>query len=107
LEESVYSYQLAQQRPAQTNFGAAEERQPNLIVIKEEKEQMLMFSQVDEKEHHSKEWIKIFSQEVEQEITAELKPTTEKEADNIDFVNLYEELESPERRVIVQSKDIQ
>jgi hypothetical protein len=37
-------------------------------------------------------------------MTAVLEPATEEEADNIDFVDLYEELEALERRVIVQSQ---
>jgi hypothetical protein len=45
-------------------------------------------------EEHSTELLKIFSQEAEREITATLEPAAEEEADNIDFVELYEELES-------------
>jgi hypothetical protein len=53
--------------------------------------------------------LKIFSQEDETEMTAALEPTTEEEeeADNMDFVDLYQELESLEKRVIVQSLHIQ
>jgi hypothetical protein len=48
-------------------------------------------------EEHSAELLKIFSQEVEQEMTAALKPATEEGADNIDFVEMHEELEALER----------
>jgi hypothetical protein len=51
--------------------------------------------------------LKIFSQGVEQEMTAALEPAAEEEADNIDFVELYEELEALERRVNMQSRHIQ
>jgi hypothetical protein len=51
--------------------------------------------------------LKIFSQEAEQEMIAALEPATEEEADNMDFVDLYEELEALERRVILQSQHIQ
>jgi hypothetical protein len=85
--------------------GAVEERQPTKTVIKEEKEKTSESSQaVEEEEEHSTELLRIFSQEVEQEMTAELKPAVEEEADNMDFVDLYKELESLERRVIVQSQ---
>jgi hypothetical protein len=40
-------------------------------------------------------------------MTAALEPAAEEEADNMDFVDLYEELEALERRVMVQSLHIQ
>jgi hypothetical protein len=64
-----------------------------------------MFSPAEGEEHSR--IAQIFSQEAEQEMTAALKPTEEEEADNMDFVDLCEELESLERRVIVQSQHIQ
>jgi hypothetical protein len=64
-----------------------------------------MFSQGEEEEH-STELLKIFSQEVETEMTAALESTVEEEADNMDFVDLYQELEALERRVMVQSLHI-
>ena len=51
--------------------------------------------------------LKIFSQEAEREITAALEPAAEEEANNIDFVELYEELEALERRLNMQSICIQ
>jgi hypothetical protein len=51
--------------------------------------------------------LRIFSQGAEQEMTAALESAVEEEADNIDFVDLCEELEALERRVIVQSMHIQ
>jgi hypothetical protein len=58
-------------------------------------------------EEHSTELLKIFSQEAEREITATLELAEEEEADNIDFVELYEELEAQERRVNMQSRHLQ
>jgi hypothetical protein len=58
-------------------------------------------------EEHSAKLLKIFSQEAEQEMTVVLEPATEEEADNINFVDLYKELESLERRIMVQSLHIQ
>jgi hypothetical protein len=58
-------------------------------------------------EEHLAELLKNFSLGVEQKMTAALEPATEEEADNIDFVELYEELESLERRVNMQSRHIQ
>jgi hypothetical protein len=56
-------------------------------------------------EENSTELLKIFSQEAEQEMTATLEPAAEEEADNIDFVELHEELETLERsRHIQQAK---
>jgi hypothetical protein len=86
--------------------GATIEGQPIETVKEEEMEQTLMFSPAEGKEH-STELLKIFSQEAEQEMTAALKLAAEGETDNMDFVELYEELESLERRVIVQSQHIQ
>jgi hypothetical protein len=87
--------------------GAATKGQPTeTFKEEEEKEKTLMFSPA-EGEEHSTELLKIFSQEAEQEMTAALEPATEEEADNMDFVELYEELEALERRVIVQSQHIQ
>jgi hypothetical protein len=40
-------------------------------------------------------------------MTAALELAAEEEADNMDFVDLYEELEALERRVMVQSLHIQ
>jgi hypothetical protein len=65
-----------------------------------------MFSPAEGEEHSTK-LLKIFSQEAEQEMTAALEPAAEEEADIIDFVDLCEELEALERRVIVQILHIQ
>jgi hypothetical protein len=54
-----------------------------------------------EKKEHSTEFLKIFSQEAEIEMTATLESATEEEADNMDFVDLYEELEALKKRVMV------
>jgi len=63
----------------------------------------LMFSRV-KGEENSLELLKSFSQEVEQEMIAALESAAEGEATNMDFAELYEELE---RRVNMQSKNIQ
>jgi hypothetical protein len=46
--------------------------------------------------------LKIFSREVEQEMTATLEPTAKEEANNMKFIDMYVELEALERRVMVQ-----
>jgi hypothetical protein len=69
-------------------------------------EQTLMSTPTEGKEH-SFELLKIFIQEAGTEITAALEPTAEEEADNMDFVDLYEELEALEKRVIVKIFHIQ
>jgi hypothetical protein len=86
--------------------AAIEEGQLAETVMEEEVEQTLMVSQ-EEKDEHSTEWLKIFSQEVETWMTVALKPAAEEEVDNMDFVDLCEELEALERRVMVQSLHIQ
>jgi hypothetical protein len=59
-------------------------------------------------DEHSDEWLKNFSQEDEQEITVEYEPTKkEEETDSMDLVDLCEELEALERRVEMQSHLIQ
>jgi hypothetical protein len=59
-------------------------------------------------EENSEEWLKCFSQEVEQEIIIECEPTTEEEAtDSMDLVDLCEEMEALERRVNIQRHLIQ
>jgi hypothetical protein len=72
----------------------------------EKMEQTLMFSQGEEEEHLA-ELLKIFSQEVETEMTATLESAIEEEEENMDFFDLYEELEALEKRVMVQSLHIQ
>jgi hypothetical protein len=69
-------------------------------------EQTLM-STPAEGEENSTELIKIFSQEVEQEMTVALELTKEEESNNMDFDDLYAELESLERTVMVQILHIQ
>jgi hypothetical protein len=69
-------------------------------------EQTLM-STPAEGEEHSAELLKIFSQEAETGMTAALEPAAEERANSIDFVELYEELEALERRMIAQSQHIQ
>jgi hypothetical protein len=59
-----------------------------------------------EGDEHSREWLKIFSQEAEQEMSIALESTTEEETNSMDFVELYEELESLDIRVMVQSLNI-
>jgi hypothetical protein len=55
------------------------------------------------------EWLEIFGQGDEKEMTVALKLAAreEEEADDMDFYDLCEEFESPERRVMVQILDIQ
>jgi hypothetical protein len=48
-------------------------------------------------EEHSEELLKIFSQEDELEMTTALELATEKEADDIDFDEMHEELEALEK----------
>jgi hypothetical protein len=82
--------------------SAAIEGKPTESVKKEEeKEKKLMFSPA-EGEENSAELLKIFSLEVEQELTAALEFAAEGEAYSMDFSEMYEELESLERRVILQ-----
>jgi hypothetical protein len=84
-----------------------EEGQPTMTVIDEEEEdQTLTFAQA-EGDENSVELLEIFSQEAEWEMVAVLELTEEEEEYNMDFVDLCEELESLERRVMVQSLHIQ
>jgi hypothetical protein len=55
------------------------------------------------------EWLEIFSQGDEKEMIVALKLVAreEEEANNMDFYDLCEEFESPERRVMEQILDIQ
>jgi hypothetical protein len=93
------------QGKAITGVSYAIERQ-TVETVMEEKEQILK-SVPTEGEEHSIESLDIFSQEAKQEMTAALKSTAEEEAYSIDFIYLCEELESLERRVVVQSMHIQ
>jgi hypothetical protein len=58
-------------------------------------------------EDNSAELLKTFSPRDEQEMIVALEPVAEEEAESIDFVELYEELESLKRRVNMQSRHIQ
>ena len=61
-----------------------------------------------EGEENSEEWLNFFSQEDEKEITMECEPTTEEEEiDNMDLVDLCEEMEALERSVKIQKHLIQ
>jgi hypothetical protein len=51
--------------------------------------------------------IKNFYQKAKREITVALELAEEEEADSIDFFELYEELESQERRVNMKSRNLQ
>ena len=57
--------------------------------MEEEREKTMMFSPIGEEEN-SKEWLKIFIQEYEQEMIAIVNPTEKEEEDIMDFVDLYE-----------------
>jgi hypothetical protein len=79
------------------NFSRGDEHEANVEL-----------GSIAEGEGHSKEWIKFFIQEVEQEMNVECEPTTEeREIDIMDFVDLCEELEALEKRVKMQSQLIQ
>jgi hypothetical protein len=66
-----------------------------------------LMSTPTEGEEISAEFLKIFSQEDEQGMTAALDIAAKEEEDNMDFTDLYEELEALERRVMVQIFHIQ
>ena len=85
---------------------AEEEIQP-IETIKEEEMEKTLMSTPAKGEENSAELLKIFSQEYEQEMTIALELTKEEEADSMEFVDLYAELEALERRVMVQSLHIQ
>jgi hypothetical protein len=78
-----------------------------VTVIEEEEEEQILESSLVEGEEHSIELLRNFSQEAEQKMTTALEPTKEEEAGSMDFAELYKELESLERRVIMQSIHIQ
>jgi hypothetical protein len=62
----------------------------------------------EEEDEHSEEWLKIFSQEAERTATWEFaEGRRRRRADRISFVDLCEQIESLERRVIVQGMHIQ
>jgi hypothetical protein len=61
----------------------------------------------EEDDEHSEEWLNIFSQEAEKTATGEVAEAEEEEADNICFVDLWEQVEALEERVKVQSVHIQ
>jgi hypothetical protein len=85
---------------AHDKSAAGEEIQPTETIRGEELDQTLMSTPAEGGEHS--ELPKIFSQEAEIEITATLKLAKEEETGNMDFVDLYEELESLERRLMVK-----
>jgi hypothetical protein len=97
---------MRNKKEIQQDYQEEEEMEQILMSAPIEKEETSEFEPT-EGDEHSKEWLKIFSQETEQEMTAALEPTAEEEADNIEFADLYEELEALEKRVIVQSLHIQ
>jgi hypothetical protein len=89
--------------------GATIEQSQMTMTVKEEEEfeQTLEADQAEEEEEHSGEWLNIFSQEAEENATVEVAEVEEEEADIIFFVDLWEQIESLEERVKVQSVHIQ
>jgi hypothetical protein len=61
----------------------------------------------EEESEHSEEWLNAFSVEAEETATWEFEAKEEKGAGNICFVDLWEQIESLEERVKVQSVHIQ
>ena len=75
---------------------------------KKEKEHTFQCAQEMDKEEHSVELLKNFSQGAEKEITVECEPTTKEEAtDSMDLGDLCEEMDALERRVNMQNRHIQ
>jgi hypothetical protein len=87
--------------------SATEEKRQPIETVKEEEMDKTLMSILAEGEVHSAKFLKIFSQEAEQEMTATLEPTVKGEVENIDFAKLYEELEALERKVMVKILHIQ
>jgi hypothetical protein len=58
-------------------------------------------------DEHSEEWLNIFSQDIEETATWEFAAEGGEEADNIFFVDLWQQVETMERRVKVQGVHIQ
>jgi hypothetical protein len=67
----------------------------------------LIAEEAEEDDEHSEEWLNIFSQEAEGTATWEFGEEEEEEADNISLADLYEQIETLEERVKVQSVHIQ
>jgi hypothetical protein len=94
LGEFIYSFQAE----ASICVVDVAERHPFMIFLEEEKEKTL---------GSALELIIIFSQEAEQEMTTTLEPAAEHEVDNMEFFELYKELEALERKVNIQIRNIQ
>ena len=74
----------------------------------EEKEHTFQCAKEMEKEEHSMELLKNFSQGYEKDITVQYEPTVEEEEiDSMNLVDLSEEMEALERRVKMQKHIIQ
>lgn len=68
---------------------------------------MLEAAQAEGEDEHSEEWLDTFSQEAEKTTTLELAEAEEEEGDSMSFVDLCEQIQALERRVIVQGMHIQ
>jgi hypothetical protein len=90
---------------------AATEERTTSCDCQEKLEQTLEATQVEEEDEHSEEWLKIFSQEAEterlQHWSRQIDFSEEEELDMLSFVDLWEQIETLERRVEVQSMHIQ
>jgi hypothetical protein len=91
------------------DVAAIERQVAETVKEEEELEKISKAAQEEEGNEHSEEWLKFFSQEAETEMTAalELAAVEEEEADSMSFVDLCEQIEALERRVIVQRMHIQ
>jgi hypothetical protein len=63
--------------------------QPKKLVMKEEVEQTLTFSQGDKGDDHSKEWLKVFNKEDEKEMTAALELGVEEDQHSLEWLKIF------------------
>lgn len=68
---------------------------------------MLEATEAEEEDEHSEEWLNIFSQEDEKTVALKLAEVEEEEVDIMSFVDLWQQIETLERRVEVQNMHIQ
>jgi hypothetical protein len=67
----------------------------------------LTVEEEEEESEHSEEWLSIFSNAAEKTATWEVAEAEDEEADNICFVELWDQIEALEERVKVQGMHIQ
>jgi hypothetical protein len=75
------------------------------LVMKEEVEETLMFAQGDEGDEHSKEWLEVFSQEAEREMTTTLELAAEEDEHSLEWLEIFSQRVEQKVTVVLETTE--